>query len=208
MDWVSLEAGVALGALLLLALLMILAVRRSRLVDRMNVRLRGPMVPESVLDAVRGAEVRWYQGLPTWRRLVKDAQDSVGVLAPHLVYRLNSSIGPYRIKARTVRGLIGYALEHDYLRIDAVQDPRLDKLLPYFSLQPVLNDWQAALLLQSLKDEHPALAGRSWDEIASDPEAVAKLYSGYMGAGGDWAGWLADDAPGPVARQRLGLGAP
>ncbi len=79
--------------------------------------------------------------------------------------------------------------------------------MPYFALQPVLNDWQAALLLQSLKDKHPALAGRSWDEIASDPEAVAKLYSGYMGAGGDWAGWLADDAPGPVARQRLGLGA-
>ena len=44
-----------------------------------------------------------------------------------------------------------------------------------------------------------------WSQIAGDRRLTAKLYSGYLGAGGDWAGWKASVEPGAVARKRLGI---
>jgi len=69
----------------------------------------------------------------------------------------------------------------------------------------VINQWLAALLLQHLKEEHPILATLPWSQIAGDRRLIAKLYSSYMGAGGDWAAWKASVEPGDVARKRMGI---
>lgn len=204
MDATSVEFGVALALLVLGAAHVIATFRRERLIGQLDLRVRGPVVPENVLAAVRAAEVRWYAGLPLWRRSVKDLQDVIASVVPRAAFWMDSSIGPYRIKAQTIHGLMPYAVEHGYLKIGAKRHHRFNRLLPFFALQPMLNDWQAAVLLQSLKEQHPQLRHRPWEQIASDPDAVAKLYSGYMGAGGHWEQWAASRTPGAVARQRLG----
>ena len=204
MDVLSVEFGVALAVVVLVVGHFVATFRRERLIGRLDLRLRGPVVPVNVLEAVRGAEVRWYSGLPLWRRLVKDGQDVIASVVPRAAFWMNSSIGPYRIKAQTIHGLIAFAVDRRYLRVGTDPHARFNKLLPFFALQPTLNDWQAALLLQSLKERHPQLRSSSWDQVAEDPDAVAKLYSGYMGAGGRWEQWCASMVPGPVARERLG----
>jgi hypothetical protein len=42
-----------------------------------------------------------------------------------------------------------------------------------------------------------------WETIAADDEVIAKLYSGYMGAGGAWEAWRSSMTPGAEARKRL-----
>lgn len=204
MGW-ALLLGMAVGMVAAGLVAATVVLRRARLVDSLGVRLRGPQVPDNVLEAVRAAEVRWYADLPRWRRAVKDVQDVAATMWPGVVFRLDSSIGAYRIKAKTIHGLVGYAVERGYLRLAAVPHKRYNKVLPFFALQPTLNDWQACVLLQWLRERHPHLGGRPWQDIAADPEAIAKLYSGYMGAGGDWAAWESSPIPGDVARARLGF---
>ena len=131
---------------------------------------------------------------------------SLSFVAPELVYRLNVSVGPYRIKARSVAELIDEAIPEGYLTFEAPPGQSVDTLLAYFSMQPVINQWQAALLLQHLKNQHPVLATLPWSEIAADKRLIAKLYSGYLGAGGDWAAWKRSVEPGKVARARMQLG--
>jgi len=179
--------------------------RRKRQLQGLTFHLSGPEVPVVILDAVRDAESRFYRDLGFFRRRVEDLQDVLSFVAPELVYRLNASVGPYRIKARSVDGLIDEAIARGYLTVEVALGQTLSALLPYFSMQPVINQWLAALLLQHLKEEHPVLATLPWSQIAGDRRLIAKLYSGYMGAGGDWAAWKASVEPGDVARKRMGI---
>lgn len=179
--------------------------RRKRQLQGLTFHLSGPEVPVVILDAVRDAEARFYHDLGFFRRRVEDVQDVLSFVAPELIYRLNVSVGPYRIKVRSVEELIDEATARGYLTLETAQGQTLPALLPYFSMQPVINQWLAALLLQHLKEEHPVLAALPWPQIATDRRLTAKLYSGYMGAGGDWAGWKASIEPGAVARKRMGI---
>ena len=77
--------------------------------------------------------------------------------------------------------------------------------MAYSSEQPALSEWLAAILVSHLRDRHSLLKDMSWTEIASDPMLIAKLYSGYMGAGGDWDRWGASVRLGPEAMRRMGL---
>ena len=54
-----------------------------------------------------------------------------------------------------------------------------------YSLIPNVCHWQAEVYLAKLKSEHPQLKQLNWSEIEQNNELIAKLYSGYMGAGGD-----------------------
>lgn len=54
---------------------------------------------------------------------------------------------------------------------------------------------------KALQDFHFGI----WAEIETQPLLIAKLYSGYMGAGGDWAMWRSQLTPGPVALDRMNL---
>ena len=132
-------------------------------------------------------------------------QDVIVFASPHLAYRLNYSVGRYRIKSRTIEEIHPWALEQGYLSLEGTTLENFAHALAYFSEQPTLNDWQAAVYLEWLRRDHPQLVTMSWPEITSDPMLVAKLYSGYMGAGGDWDLWRMNITPGQVSMRRLGL---
>lgn len=177
------------------------------LLQGLDLHLHDPGVPLNVLDAVRGAEVGEYRKMSVLRRAVEDGQDTVGLIVPRIVYRADYSVGAYRLKSRTASGLIDYAIERGFLHMNIERDERYATILPLLTQQPALNTWFAAVLLSQLREQHPSLQTRSWDDIAADPDAIAKLYSGYTGAGGAWEQWAADDQPGPIARARLGFDA-
>jgi hypothetical protein len=158
-----------------------------------------------VIVAVKHAETFAYAREPWYRRATEYAQDVLTFLVPRLTYRLNFSVGRYRIKPATIEALIPWAEQQGYLQIHRERDGRLRHLLPYFSEQPVINDWQVAVILESLRRDHPQLQNVTWEHIANDPALVAKLYSGYMGAGGDWDQWRATLTPGPIAQDRMQL---
>lgn len=157
-------------------------------------------VPTNVMEAIRNAEQNSYDELSPGRRLIEEAQNTASQLVPAAAYHLNFSVGSHRVKPKTVHGLISYAEAQGLLKTPGPEslDPHE---LPRLSHHPSHDEWQVALILQNLKDRHPNLTSRSWKDIAADPNAIAKLYSGY--AGGPDAAWCASAEPGPVAKQRL-----
>jgi hypothetical protein len=196
--------GVVVGAAITASAVAVAQLRRERLVQELEFRILGPTVPVNVLHTIRDAEVEYYRRLPVLRRLVEDAQDVGARLWPAGVLRLGLSVGRYRIKGSAILPLLTYAQKQGYLVVEGAPDRRKDRLVTLFTMDPALAEWQAAVVLQHLKDEHPHLRVLGWEEVAADPAAIAKLYSGYMGAGGAWDAWMSDLVPGPHARERLG----
>ena len=199
--------GLAVGAVVALAAAGWLGQARAEWLSRYRIALEAPPVPPSILSRVRVAEAASYAEAPAWRRGVEHAQDAAAILVPRLAYALDWSVGPYRIKARTVEDLLSWAVGEGYLALPDGAEGLDRHAIAYFAEQPVLGDWEAQVYLAWLRASHPGLAALGWEEIAADPALVAKLYSGYMGAGGAWQAWRADLEPGPVARRRMGLGA-
>ncbi|MFQ6546313.1 hypothetical protein AADZ90_000040 [Aestuariibius sp. 2305UL40-4] len=198
-------AKVLFGAVLGAAFALWIIKERVQWLSSLTFTLEAPPVPLSVLASIREAEDVSYAGRSPLRRLGEAGQDILVFASPELAYRLNSSVGRYRIKAQTIEAILPWAIDEGYLVLDDIPEDAFAHALAYFSEQPALNDWQAAVYLAWLRSEHAGLAAVSWPDIAADPELVAKLYSGYMGAGGAWDAWRADLVPGPVARRRLGL---
>ena len=178
---------------------------RTKWLSSFDFELVTPPVPQTVLAQVRAAEERYYasRGLP--RRLAEEAEDIAAFLSPALVYRANLSVGPYRIKAATIEELLPFAIEEGYLRGVSDEEGRALRAVAYFSEFPGLSTWGAAVVLEHLRQRHPQLRALDWATIAADPRLVAKLYSGYMGAGGAWEAWESDLEPGPEAKRRFGL---
>ena len=127
---------------------------------------------------MRGAEIGAYRRMPTVRRFIEDGQDMAGMLWPQIVYRANYSVGAFRIKSQTAAGLVEYAIDRGLLEMRIERDERYARLMPALAQQPAINTWCAAVLLSQLREQHPALQSMSWDEIARNPDAIAKLYSG------------------------------
>ncbi|MEJ6398524.1 hypothetical protein [Yoonia sp. 208BN28-4] len=164
-----------------------------------------PDVPFSVLEIIQDAERQSYAQRSFFRRGVEEMQDAIVFLSPEIGYRTNFSLGRYRIKAATLETILPWAIEQGYLTLNDTTQTEFAHALAYFSEQPGLNDWQASVYLEWLRRDHPMLVDLTWPDIAADPLLIAKLYSGYMGAGGAWEQWRADLTPGPVALRRLGL---
>ena len=198
-------SGLVIGALVAALLMAVVAQHRASWLSRYQFSLTQPPVPDSILRRIREAEAGYYAELPWWRQIFEHAQDSVAVLAPSVIYRLNLSVGRYRIKAGTIDELLAWAMDEGYLTLAPGTQAESHDAIAYFAVQPVLNDWEAALYVAWLKDTHPALSEMTWASIESDPRLVAKLYSGYVGAGGDMDGWRATTEPGPVALRRMNL---
>ena len=196
--------GVLIGIVAMGSFVMWDAYRRSQLLATMDFRTHGPVVPDNVLDTVRNAELQSYHDMGFFRQRAEDAQDAIALMAPRLAFAWNFSLGPYRIKASTVDETLDFALQRGYLTLDSERSSKYNEVIPFFVMQPSLNDWEASVLLEYLKQRHPELRKMTWEQIAADPTAIAKLYSGYMGAGGDWRGWESSLEPGAVAKQRLG----
>jgi hypothetical protein len=203
MRLIDLTVGEVLGILTMLAVVVAVFYHRYHLLAAADFSIDPPPVPRSVIVAIKHAETFAYAQEPWYRRAAEYAQDVLTFLVPRLTYRLNFSVGRYRIKPATIEALIPWAEQQGYLEVH--HERPLAHLLPYFSEQPVINDWQVAVILESLRRDHPQLRDMAWDKIAADPSLVAKLYSGYMGAGGDWNQWRATLTPGPVDRARMQL---
>ncbi|MEE4187368.1 MAG: hypothetical protein V2I76_02835 [Roseobacter sp.] len=178
---------------------------RAQWLASLEFELKPPPVPASILSEVRKAESRSYQERSVLRRLAEEAQDVLVFASPEAAYRLNFSVGRYHIKAKSIEAILPWAIEQRFVVLEDTSLKGFAHALAYFSEQPGLNDWQAAVYLQWLKQDHPIMADLAWSDIAAQPELVAKLYSGYMGAGGAWDLWRENLTPGAVARQRLGL---
>ncbi len=202
-----LATGAAVGSATTSALVLWITRRKVSMLQDLDLHLHNPGVPENVLDTVRDAEIGAYRRMPIVRRLIEDGQDMAGMLWPQIVYRANYSVGAFRIKSQTAAGVAQYAIDRGLLEMRIERDEKYARLMPGLTQQPALNTWFAAVLLSQLRDQHPVLQSMSWDEIARNPDAIAKLYSGYTGAGGAWDVWEADVTPGPIARARLGYDA-
>lgn len=198
--------GVLVGSLITLVVLK----ERAHWLAALEFELTPPSVPHAVLQDIQNAEQSSYANRSVLRRAAEEAQDVLVFASPRLAYLLNFSVGRYRIKARTIEEILPWAIKQKYLVLDGTTIEDFAHALAYFSEQPVLNDWQAAVYLEWLRRDHSQLVTMTWPDIASNPMLVAKLYSGYMGAGGDWDFWRSDLTPGPVSIRRLGLdqGAP
>lgn len=196
--------GVVIGLILAGGIALWDANRKVQLLASLDFRIHDPGIPENVLTAIRNAELKAYDDMGLVRKAVEDIQDSLALLWPGLAFSYDFSIGPYCIKASTVRETLDFALDEKYLTFNGERSSRHNEVLPIFALQPSINDWQASVLLEYLRQRHPALRNMKWEVIAADPNAIAKLYSGYMGAGGNWAQWKSDLVPGAVSRDRLG----
>ena len=207
-DVVEVGLGALLGILAMVGLTIAVFYHRYRVLARTEFELSPPPVPRAVLQAVKEAEARSYAAAPWHRRIAEYLQDVVAFVMPSLAYRFDFSVGKYRVKSSTIERTSAWAMEQGYLLMHSDVDGQLPRLLSYFSEQPVTNDWQVAVILEYLRRDHPGLAALTWEELAADPMLVAKLYSGYMGAGGDWQGWRATMTPGPVALERMQLDAP
>ncbi len=180
--------------------------QRASWLHSYEIRLGFPPVPAEITTRIRAAEAAYYEDQPLWRRALEDAQDIATFAIPRITTRLDFSLGPYRIKASTVEGtLLPFALENDYLTLIDVPRRHAIDAIGYFAEQPEFSTWSAAVYLEYLRRDHPDLAQMDWPEIAASPLLIAKLYSGYMGAGGAWDMWRADLQPGPIALSRLGI---
>ncbi len=193
--------GLVIGACIALWVLK----ERAHWLASLEFELNPPPVPASILIKVREAESRSYEKRLLVRRLVEEAQDVIVFASPEMAYKLNFSVGRYRIKANSIEAILPWAIKRRLVVLEKTAPTSFAHALAYFSEQPVLNDWQAATYLQWLKEDHPLMTDLTWSEIEAKPELVAKLYSGYMGAGGAWELWRENLTPGSVAKQRLGL---
>ena len=178
---------------------------RAHWLASLEFELNPPPVPTSILEKIREAESRSYESRPLIRRLVEEAQDVIVFASPEMAYKLNFSVGRYRIKAQTIENILQWAIERRLVVLEQTSLKDFTHALAYFSEQPVLNDWQAATYMQWLKEDHPLMADLAWLEIEAEPELIAKLYSGYMGAGGAWELWRENLTPGSIAKERLGI---
>ena len=197
--------GVVIGLMIAGGIALWDANRKVQLLASLDFRIHDPGIPENVLTTIRNAELKAYDDMGLVRKAVEDIQDSLALLWPGLAFSYDFSIGPYCIKASTVREMVDFALDEKYLTLNSERSSRYNEVLPLFALQPSINDWEASVLLEYLRRRHPGLNNMTWRAIAADPNAIAKLYSGYMGAGGDWARWESDLLPGAVSRDRLGF---
>jgi hypothetical protein len=109
--------GISFGFLLGLGGTAALVVERIQSLTSVNFLITSPPVPQQVLEAVRVAEHNYYAQQSAMRRMIEGTQDVAAFLAPSFVYKLDFSVGPFRLKGHTLNETIPWAMEHGYLEI-------------------------------------------------------------------------------------------
>jgi hypothetical protein len=199
-DWALTDILIVL--LVLISLTLAMTVKKMRDLLRLDYRLHPTGVPNKVTRLVQAAESHYYSEHRA-SLAVEAVQDVLAIIAPQLVYRFNFSVGRMRMKPKTMETIMPWAIRHRMLSINAREVTELGYMLSYLAMIPNVCRWQAEVYLAKLRSEHPQLSSMDWTAIADDPALIAKLYSGYMGAGGDWQSWKASLEPGPEARRRF-----
>lgn len=160
--------------------------------------------PGWLAEVIRSAEQAWQDSLPAFRRLGEETQEQLARLDPALVAAQDFSIGNCNLRPSAARRAVLWALEQElgsFLGLSQLPD---EARLVQMILDPDQETRLVLCLLGALKEAHPDLQALTWEIICSRDDLVAKLYSGYMGAGGAWTAWQASLTPGAEAVRRLG----
>lgn len=157
-----------------------------------------PWVMRVMLDA----EVNWQRSLGPIRGNLKLLNDEVAYTDPLVAWRNNNSLSRYNIRPSTaykaIRWAQGAGAAPDF------PDPPLPEQVVGWIMSEETDTRLVELILNQLRDDHPLLRDKTWQEIEGSDEWIAKLYSGYTGAGNAWDAWRADLKPGSVSIDRLG----
>lgn len=166
-------------------------------------KLKMEKIPRVVLFSVQTAEEAAYARTSKIRYVIESAQDILAFLSPKFIFKRNYSVGSYRLKSRSAQLAIRWAVRNKKLVIYDKNYKDFTENLPQFIVSPRYGEDIARLVLEKLKSTHPLLKKMRWADIANDDYLIAKIYSGYMGAGGDMREWKKNLQPGSVARKRL-----
>jgi hypothetical protein len=162
------------------------------------------IVSQWVVDVVGSAEEGWQAQLGPLRGAAEQLQDEVARTSPLEAYTADWSIGRYNIRPSTARSALDWAFQQGVAEDYGYHHRPNDEEV----IRQIIDDTQAAALvkviLARLRAEHPSLSVLDWDTIEATDQYIAKLYSGYLGAGGAWETWQSNLIPGDEAKQRLG----
>lgn len=181
---------------------LLLTIKKMRDLLMLDYKLNDTGVPINVTQMVEAAE-SYYYSQNKGNQWIEAIQDVLAIVIPQIIYYFNFSVGRMRMKPRTMEANIIWAIKHKMLVFNSKASPKLIYLLGYLSMIPNVSHWQAEVYLAKLKSEHPQLKKINWSEIEQNNELIAKLYSGYMGAGGDWDAWKQNLEPGNEAKKRF-----
>lgn len=166
-------------------------------------KLKMEKVPRVVLFSVQTAEEAAYARTSRIRYIVESILDILAFLSPKFIFKRNYSVGSYRLKSKSAQLAIRWAVRNKKLIIYDKNYRDFTENLPQFIVSPRYGEDIARLVLEKLRCSHPLLKKIRWVDIAKDDYLIAKIYSGYMGAGGDMREWRKNLQPGKVARKRL-----
>ncbi len=114
MGWLGgLIGGLVIGGFAATAIV----VHRVQSLSEIDFETVPPPVPFEVIETVRGAETIYYSNQSQARRFVELMQDVMAFLHPPLVYQMNFSVGPFRLKGQTLEQTIPWARDKGYLII-------------------------------------------------------------------------------------------
>jgi len=182
---------------------LIMTIKKMRDLLALDYKLHDTGVPKNAIKMVEDAE-QFYYSQNKFSQWIETIQDIMALSVPQIVYFFNFSVGRMRMKPKTMEANIIWAIKHRMLSLNTKKtSAKLTYLIGYLSMIPNVCHWQAEVYLARLKSEHPLLSEMSWSEIEQNPELIAKLYSGYMGAGGDWVLWKQSLAAGNEAKRRF-----
>lgn len=162
-------------------------------------------VPKNVLNKILTAEENWENSsfFTKAKEYIQDNALERGIVG--LAIDGDESIGRYNMRPSTAEQAIKWAKENHLTNEYNLPETLDDQEIIDMILTEGEDSKLAELYLLYLKNEHPQLKEMSWEEIKQDDKLIAKLYSGYMGAGGDWDKWKSDLEPGPVAKERMDI---
>jgi hypothetical protein len=157
-----------------------------------------PWVMRVMLDA----EVSWQRSLGPIRGGLKLLNDEVAYTDPLRAWRNDNSLSRYNIRPSTAYKAIRWA-QAAGAAPDFPHPPKPEEVIGWIMSEQT-DTRLVELILNQLRDDHPQLRDKTWQQIEANDEWIAKLYSGYAGAGNAWDAWRADLKPGAIAIDRLG----
>jgi hypothetical protein len=165
--------------------------------------VQAPIASGWVVEVVGTAEEAWQAQLSPLRGTAEQFQDQAARSAPLEAYTADWSIGRYNIRPSTARAALDWAFAQGIAGDYGFEHPPTDEEV----VRHIMDEKAPALvklILARLRDDHPVLREMTWDTIEAADQSIAKLYSGYLGAGGAWEAWRSSLVPGDEARFRLG----
>lgn len=147
---------------------------------------------------ILSAEGEWENNLGKSRFFIEKVQDFIANTSPLLARKLDFSVGSFNIKPSTARNAVNWAKYKKKVKVIKNEEEIVPAIM---STRKSKNIVKTILLM--LKESHPQLKQLSWKQIERNKRFIMKLYSGYMGAGGDWNRWRRTIQPGKIAQTRM-----